>query len=125
MTEQKDHLISAGDSENSLEYLESVAVVRFVLLCVTEQLVARYLQKGDEHSASAELLGLVKDLCGEKAVNATSYGPQTFLLKNLFRRCGVVDFNKIINECAVKWILPEGRISDNDVRLFKLMISLL
>lgn len=115
MTEQKDHLISAGDSENNLEYLESVAVIRFVLLCVTEQLVARNLQKGDDHSIFADLLALVKDLCGEKAVNTTSYGPQTFLLKNLFRRCGEVDFNKIINECAMKWILPEGR--RNDVRL--------
>ena len=121
ITESKEHLISDGNSSTSLDCLESVAGIRFVLLYVSEQLVAsKYIQQEDEHSDFEELLILVKALCSNKAVNSISHGPQTFLLKNIFRRCGEMSFHRIIGEHGLNWILPVGMARDTEVRLLAL-----
>ena len=117
MNESKRHLLSHSGPVTTLEYLESVGGIRFVLLNVIEHLVARFLQQGDCHSDFEQLLASVEDLCRNTSVNTSSYGPQAFLLKSLFRRCGEIDFHKIISKCTMNWILPIETTSNSDVRL--------
>ena len=117
MNESKRHLLSDSGPIITLEYLESVGGIRFVLLNVIEHLVARFLQQGDSHSYFEQLLASVEDLCRNKAINTLSYGPQTFLLKSLFRRCGEIDFHKITSKRDMNWILPIETTSNTDVRL--------
>ena len=116
MNESKRHLLSDIGPVTTLEYLESVGGIRFVLLYVVEQLVTRFHQQGDSHSDFEQLLCSVEDLCRNKVVNTLSYGPQTFLLKSLFRRCGEIDFHKITSKRDMNWILPIGTTSNTDVR---------
>ena len=78
-------------------------------------MASRYIQQEDEYSDFEELLILVEELCRNKAVNSTSHGPQTFLLKTIFRRCGEMSFHRIIGEHNLSWILPVGMARDTEV----------
>ncbi len=98
----------------SLEYVEGVAKIRFAL-SMAAQLINKQICIADSsdvpqycYGAHAEfLLQSARDLCTDQRVCRQQTGPAVYLLKLLVRRYGMHRFQSIIQSSDHTWILPE------------------
>ena len=103
----KQHL---NQHKLDLVYLEAVATVRYILQYICEWIVT-HKERDEQH---IKILTAVEKLCKDKVVNSITSGPQVYLLKNLYKRCGESGLRNVTSEQSIDWVWPE-RIHDNKV----------
>lgn len=106
LCESKPQLLS---QKTDLVYLEAVANVRYAFQYICNWLVSNQNAENELH---IDLLKAVKNLCVDKSLNSLSTGPQIFLLKSLYRRCGEIGFKTITSNQSLEWIWPENMCND-------------
>ena len=102
------HNRTKGDEPVSMEYLESIAQIRFALSVVAELLFKQSRVSRGCHTHTADLLiQAAKDCCTNDNINDKDSGPAVYLVKLLVRQYGMSFITTLTTDpTSMKWIVP-------------------
>ncbi len=117
-------VLSGTSKENQekpqLPYLKAVAMVRCILVIVSDtlaRLVSNNQLEDDLSSDENRLVELVEKLCCDARVNSDDVGPSIFLLRQIYKRFGSDCLKALAKNYT--WVLPKHLVPTDVSYLLK------